>query len=53
MSLINQIDQDIKQAMLAKQEARLRGLRAIKLALLLARAQNAGAKVRYFAGDRN
>src|SRR6201995_1448135 len=36
MSLINQIDQDIKRAMLAKQEARLRGLRAIKSALLLA-----------------
>jgi uncharacterized protein YqeY len=39
MSLINQIDQDIKQAMLAKQEARLRGLRAIKSALLLARTE--------------
>jgi hypothetical protein len=39
MSLINQIDQDIKQAMLANQEARLRGLRAIKSALLLARTE--------------
>lgn len=39
MSLINQIDQDIKQAMLAKHEARLRGLRAIKSALLLARTE--------------
>src|SRR6202012_2812353 len=39
MSLINQIDQDIKQAMLGKQEARLRGLRAIKSALLLARTE--------------
>src|ERR1700744_4547600 len=39
MSLITQIDQDIKQAMLAKQEARLRGLRAIKSALLLARTE--------------
>ena len=29
MSLITQIDQDIKQAMLAKQADRLRGLRAI------------------------
>src|SRR5579862_5043017 len=39
MSLINTIDQDIKQAMLAKQDARLRGLRAIKSALLLARTE--------------
>lgn len=39
MSLITQIDQDIKQAMLAKQEARLRGLRAIKSALLVARTE--------------
>ena len=36
MSLIKQIDQDIKQAMLGKMEARLRGLRAVKAALLLA-----------------
>ena len=39
MSLINQVDQDIKQAMLAKQADRLRGLRAIKSALLLARTE--------------
>jgi uncharacterized protein YqeY len=39
MSLINTIDQDIKQAMLAKQEVKLRGLRAIKSALLLARTE--------------
>ena len=39
MSLINIIDQDIKQAMLSRQEARLRGLRAIKSALLLARTE--------------
>ena len=39
MSLINQVDQDIKQAMLAKQADRLRGLRAIKAALLLARTE--------------
>ncbi|MDR3694744.1 GatB/YqeY domain-containing protein [Mucilaginibacter sp.] len=39
MSLINQVDQDIKQAMLAKQPDRLRGLRAIKSALLLARTE--------------
>jgi uncharacterized protein YqeY len=37
--LITQIDQDIKQAMLGRQEARLRGLRAIKSALLLARTE--------------
>ena len=39
MSLITQIDQDIKQAMLAKQADRLRGLRAIKSALLLAKTE--------------
>jgi len=39
MSLITTIDQDIKQAMLSKQEAKLRGLRAIKAALLLARTE--------------
>jgi len=39
MSLITQIDQDIKQAMLAKQADKLRGLRAIKSALLLARTE--------------
>jgi len=43
MSLINQIDQDIKQAMLAKQADRLRGLRAIKSALLLARTEKGAA----------
>jgi len=36
MSLITTIDQDIKQAMLAKQADRLRALRAVKSALLLA-----------------
>jgi len=44
MSLINQIDQDIKQAMLAKQEVRLRGLRAIKSALLLARTEKGASE---------
>lgn len=39
MSLQVQIDQDIKAAMLAKQEARLRGLRAVKAALLLAKTE--------------
>lgn len=36
MSLITTIDQDIKAAMLAKQADRLRALRAVKSALLLA-----------------
>jgi uncharacterized protein YqeY len=44
MSLINQIDQDIKLAMLAKQADRLRGLRAIKSALLLARTEKGAAE---------
>lgn len=35
----NTIDQEIKQAMLAKDQAKLRGLRAIKAALLLARTE--------------
>ncbi|MES2826559.1 MAG: GatB/YqeY domain-containing protein [Bacteroidota bacterium] len=33
------IDQEIKQAMLAKDQARLRGLRAIKAAILIARTE--------------
>ncbi len=44
MSLTTKIDQDIKQAMLAKQEARLRGLRAIKSALLLARTEKGASE---------
>jgi uncharacterized protein YqeY len=44
MSLITQIDQDIKQAMLAKQADRLRGLRAVKSALLLARTEKGAAE---------
>jgi uncharacterized protein YqeY len=44
MSLITTIDQDIKQAMLAKQEARLRALRAVKSALLLAKPKKARRK---------
>ncbi len=39
MALQQQIDQDIKAAMLAKDDARLRGLRAIKAALLLAKTE--------------
>jgi uncharacterized protein YqeY len=44
MSLLAQIDQDIKQAMLAKQPDRLRGLRAIKSAILLARTEKGAAE---------
>lgn len=38
------IDQEIKQAMLAKDQAKLRGLRAIKAALLLAKTEKGGAE---------
>jgi len=44
MSLIQQIDQDIKLAMLAKQTERLQGLRAIKAALLLAKTEKGAAE---------
>ena len=44
MSLTTQIDQDIKLAMLAKQADRLRGLRAIKSALLLAKTEKGAAE---------
>lgn len=44
MSLITKIDAEIKSAMLAKQEARLRGLRAIKAALLLAKTEKGVAE---------
>lgn len=39
MSLQEKIDQDIKEAMLAKDSVRLRGLRAIKSAVLLAKTE--------------
>ena len=39
MSLQQTIDQDIKSAMLSKDSVRLRGLRAIKAALLLAKTE--------------
>ncbi|MBE7175991.1 MAG: GatB/YqeY domain-containing protein [Mucilaginibacter polytrichastri] len=42
--LITTIDQDIKQAMLAKEESRLRALRAIKAALLLAKTEKGAAE---------
>ena len=38
------IDQEIKQAMLAKDQARLRGLRAIKAAILLAKTEKGQAE---------
>jgi uncharacterized protein YqeY len=44
MTLQQQIDQDIKTAMLAKEEARLRGLRAIKAALLLAKTEKGASE---------
>ena len=39
MSLVEKINSSIKEAMLAKQEGRLRGLRAIKSAILLAQTE--------------
>lgn len=42
--IANTIDQEIKQAMLAKDQARLRGLRAIKAAILLARTEKGSAE---------
>lgn len=44
MSLENTINQDIKSAMLAKDEPRLRGLRAIKSALLLAKTEKGASE---------
>src|ERR1700744_3009061 len=44
MSLITQIEQDIQHAMLAKQPDSLRGLRAIKSALLLAKTEKGAAE---------
>ncbi|MBW4889663.1 GatB/YqeY domain-containing protein [Mucilaginibacter sp. HMF5004] len=45
MSLIETIDQDIKKAMLAKQEAQLRSLRAVKAALLVAKTEKGASDV--------
>lgn len=42
MSLEQKINQDIKSAMIAKDSIRLRGLRAIKSAILLAKTEKAG-----------
>jgi len=45
MSLQNQIDQNIKQAMLAKEKDKLVALRAIKSALLLAKTEKSSAEL--------
>ncbi len=45
MSLQENIDQDIKSAMLSKDGARLRGLRAIKAALLVAKSEKGASDV--------
>jgi uncharacterized protein len=50
MSLELQINEQIKAAMLGKQEAELRGLRAIKSAILLAKTSG-GAKAELTADD--
>ena len=50
MSLINKIDQDIKAAMLARDQDRLRGLRGIKSALLLLKTEK-GASEEVSEGD--
>ena len=42
--LSNTIDQEIKQAMLAKNQVRLRGLRAIKAALLLVKTEKGSSE---------
>ena len=46
MSLETQIMTDLKTAMLAKDEAALRGLRAIKSALLIAKTSGAGGELK-------
>lgn len=43
MMISNTIDQEIKKAMLAKNQVQLRGLRAIKAALLLAKTEKGSA----------
>ncbi len=44
MSLLQQINDDLKTAMKAKDEARLRGVRAIRSAILLAQTEKGGHK---------
>lgn len=45
MALLENIDQDLKKAMLAKNDSQLRGLRAIKSALLLAKTEKGSADI--------
>jgi len=45
MSLQENIDQEIKAAMLSKNAARLRGLRAIKAALLVAKTEKGASEI--------
>ena len=45
MSLQENIDKDIKSAMLSKDGARLRGLRAIKAALLVAKTEKGASEI--------
>jgi uncharacterized protein YqeY len=45
MPLQENIDQDIKSAMLSKDSTRLRGLRAIKAALLVAKTEKGAQEV--------
>lgn len=45
MSLESQIQSDLKNAMLAKDEAALRALRAVKSAILLAKTSGAGSEL--------
>ncbi|MFM2048022.1 MAG: hypothetical protein RI955_568 [Bacteroidota bacterium] len=44
MSLVEKINASIKEAMLARQEGRLRGLRAIKSAILIAQSEKGAAE---------
>jgi uncharacterized protein YqeY len=44
MNLVQQIDLDIKEAMLAREANRLRGLRAIKSAILLAQTEKGNSE---------
>ena len=44
MNLEEKVNADIKQAMLSKDEASLRGVRAIKSAILLAKTEKGGSK---------
>ena len=45
MTLVEQINNDIKEAMKAKDPVRLRGVRAIKAAILLANTDGSGLEM--------